>query len=688
MKSFDSELTGLDLWHGCLPYSFQMCYEDGTLLYWEWDVDPFTRIPAIKYEDLYEIETLKNDNENDDGRTLTHNAKIDIRAFDKACDHFNRINKNLLQWKPRWNWELIECSLIKSHALRNLWSHSLKDLRDEFLHIPRTNQDRLKQAVNLARNICRSPQFIEKHGNWRIAEEEDKHWPGIIRAPNEKEEDIEGWWLFDGWLPKAIWTLAPDFLPLQETRISYGEHPFRTVSKVYALEDAETTLAMHELLDEALASEGLTEASQKRHKLLRIFYQMENTGVSISEKKTISERARYDHESSESAVRITQIAANNGLDDFNPASGKQLISLLFDNWKLPILEMTEPSKTHPNGQPRTSAEVIEKLAAFIEESGNSTPHIKPRIREIQEFLDAYVWRKRNEKASDRLDSLLRWSVNHGPGNGRRIHSNANITGTRFTRQSFSNPSLQNESTGKDVEDDEGDKYTEFLTRVVYGPRSGKQWLSIDFQSIEFFIWGFSCGNEEIKRVYEAGLSPFKPVMEAVWGFFDKEDKRYKKTKNGIYSVLYGARESHSDKTFGRDGAVKSVIDRLPEVKTFTKRLHRQITNKGYITTIGGYRLYVESDEPHKAVSAYVQGHAGWVIGEAMQKCFNYLQDFPEVQIILQIHDELIFEGPEGFHEQHAEPLGNLMREAGEQYGIPTPINKKLILNNWGEEIAL
>jgi DNA polymerase-1 len=231
---------------------------------------------------------------------------------------------------------------------------------------------------------------------------------------------------------------------------------------------------------------------------------------------------------------------------------------------------------------------------------------------------------------------------------------------------------------------------DYLTRVVFGPRPGREWLSIDFQSIEFFIWGFICGNTEIRYCYEQGISPFKPILEAVWGFFDKgEDnpiikQKYKRTKNGIYSILYGAGEAHSDTTFGRIGAVKAVIERLPEVKTFTKHLHKLLKQKGYIETLGGYRLYVSAAEPHKATSAFVQGHAGWVIGQAMIKCYEYLRDFQDINILLQIHDELIFDGPIGFADIHANPLSLLMQEAGEQYGIPTPTSRSKIVHNWGE----
>jgi len=185
-----------------------------------------------------------------------------------------------------------------------------------------------------------------------------------------------------------------------------------------------------------------------------------------------------------------------------------------------------------------------------------------------------------------------------------------------------------------------------------------------------------------------GITPFKVMMEAVWGYFDKDDKHYKPIKNGFYSIIYGAKKSHSDATFGKEDAVNSIIKRIPQVRSFTNKLHREIIKRGYITTIGGYRLYIPRNEPHKAVSGFIQGHAGWVIGQAMILCQEYLKQIKDVCMILQVHDELIFEGPVGFHKTIGKELARLMSKAGEQYNIPTPINMTLITNNWaeGEEI--
>lgn len=688
MLAFDLEATSLDLEHGGLPYSMQICHDDGTTHYAHWPVDPFTRLPLILPTDLeFFAEQLT------DAEFCGHNIKYDMLGFEKAWEYVFR--------RPipfKWNWDLIHDTCIKAHAWRNLWPHGLKDLRSILLHVSRRRQDSLKHATDAARKICRTKEFIAAHGEWRIAAESDPHWPGIKRAPKERDDEVEGWWLFDTWLPLEIVLRAPEFLPPESDWLNGGNfffHPWENVSKLYGLEDVETTLPINTILDDALRREGTSYMSYERHKLLPITYEMQRQGVSLIADKLDSEIIRYEGEGQRLHTIIQQIASEEAIWDekegFNPDSDKQMRKLLYDKWQLPILKMTDPSKTFPEGQPSTDAETIKSLVSLLTDSP------PPQVRDIPkciDFLGQFVHRKRNEKACEQVVSYKNWSTRRNPVSGLCVFPSINITGTRFTRQSYSQPNLQQASTGKVI--DEETEEIDFLTRVTLGPRRGREWLSIDFQSIEFFIWGFSCGNAEIRSCYEQGVSPFKPIMEAVWGYFDKGEnppnsvhkKRYKRTKNGIYSILYGAAEGHSDETFGRPGAVRAVIERLPEVKSFTTGLHRDRKRRGYVETLGGCHLYVAANEPHKATSAYVQGHAGWVIGQAMIGCYEYLRDFPDIRILLQIHDELIFEGPVGFHEQHADPLGEIMRASGERFGIPTPVNKKLITSNWGEEIEL
>ena len=353
------------------------------------------------------------------------------------------------------------------------------------------------------------------------------------------------------------------------------------------------------------------------------------------------------------------------IETFNLDSGPQIRNLLYDRFKLPVVHKTKPSKTHPTGQASVDADTLEGLA---DPNCGNTP------QEAREFINHLLKSKKYNKSQDSLISYKNWSLFN------YLHSIINITGTSFTRFSTNQPNIQNVGTGDSV----GDEDKDFMLRSVFGPQPGFEWLSIDYQSIEALIWAYSAKNREIMKCVAENVSPFKPLMEAIHGFFDKSNPWYKPVKNGFYSILYGARKSHSDATFGKQGAVDAIIKRVPEVRSFTNKLHREVLKCGYIITKGGYRLYVPKNEPHKSTSAFVQGTAGETLARAMIYCHEYLQDFPRIKIIINIHDELVFEGPIGFCNQHEEKLCQLMTKAGEKYGVPSPVNSQRILNNWAE----
>jgi len=164
MLAFDTETTGTDLYHGCLPFFFAFCGEQGKLAWVEWQVDPFTRLPVINLEELgYVVDLLCSD------EIVAHHAGFDLRAMERVIE-FAEYPHDVV-----WEWDGIQDSLVASHALRNLWGHSLKHLREVFLYVDECKQAALRDAVNKARRICRSKKFIAKHGEWRIADSSDPH---------------------------------------------------------------------------------------------------------------------------------------------------------------------------------------------------------------------------------------------------------------------------------------------------------------------------------------------------------------------------------------------------------------------------------------------------------------------------------------------------------------------------------
>jgi len=704
--SYDTETTGSDLWHGCLPFFFSFTHDTGINEWYEWDVDPFTRLPVINKQELDQLcDTLCSD------QCVMHNANFDIMATDKILEFAN------LGYRLDWDWQGIDDSCIASHVLENLWSHSLKELRAIFLLIDNTKQEALRVATNHARRIVRTNAFQEKHGIWRIADANDPHWPAISKAPKEKSKDVSGWWHMDTWLPRMIALKAPEFLPEEKedvdrsNRNNNGDtstgnrsprntsrrnttnrtktttspnnpgitenprgHSWFTCLRNYAIEDSETTLVLWETLEREIKDIGLWDQYLERRRLIKITHNMQKTGVTVTP-KIHTERTRYLETAQRNVEAATEIArktkSKKQTQDVNIRSDKQLQSLLFTDLKLPIHVRTD------TGQPSVKAEVLKKL------------YLETDNTEVSALLKTILLSRNNEKAASYLTGYRRWLIDE------TIHSGMNITGTKFTRQSSSQPNLTNIGTGKELEDQSVD----YNLRECFGPQQFWKWLSYDYSNIELRIWGYDCGNKEFIYCFENDIPvhyliacELHPELASLTPDEAKEDKRYKRTKNGNFAIIYGASPYKANATYGVPGAFEILSKRFPEVRTFTNKLFDQVARRGWIETMTGYRLHIPSDDPHVAVSGRVQGTAGAIIGRAMNDCTEELAEHPEfmTKLILQIHDELVFKCPlkTNYGQQITSSIFRNMEKQGEKIGIPLPVGGKEHTVDWSKGITI
>lgn len=772
----------------------------GNVFLVEWSVCPFTRRPAVNPVELDCMVDLLGS----DYGLVGHNIKFDLRAMEVAngfvnervpalrgfrqrttvkgatlenCsnqrsnsdteqripdrrDGFHSGNEQRDNYQIEWSWTGIHDTCVMSHCWRNLWGHSLKNLREILFFIGPQRQERLREATNHARRICRRkdfgeyirdrisnrtfllptedeqqflPQFTkqqlltlcdyneEHYGSvFRIAGPGDPHWPAIIRSPKDKGEDSEGWWYFDTWLPRCVALLAEEFLPNVERRTTeskscFGDennnsterekttrrqssannriprggqqgtkrlegHPWLTVLRNYGREDAESTLMLYGFLKEALKSEGLWDIYMRRRRMLEITYNMESKGFPLRPEVTrhVEKYRRLSTSYEEQAQQIvsksrTQRDRSNvdsgdsGDGIINLASNDQLRALLYDEWKLPVIKRTPPSKKFSQGQASTDYETLKTLA-------NETN--RP---DAEEFLRLLLLGRKALKTQTYLENFSLWSDDKG-----LLHGSVNITGTKWTRQSVSNPALQIIPNA----DDSSEAEVDFGARASFGPPPGYEFFDFDYSNLELRIWANLCGNRELIESFENGISvhliiarELHPSLRDMSDEEAKETKLYKKTKNGNFAIIYGASPRKANETYGLRNAYQRIAKRFPEVEDFTKTLHLQVADRGYVYTQGGYRLYVPSDAPHKAVSATVQGTAGDVIGRAMDLCDRELQDSPG-DMLLQVHDQLVFTFPTGDREW-VPRIKDTMELASEQIlGYRVPVSSRICPVSW------
>jgi hypothetical protein len=302
---------------------------------------------------------------------------------------------------PKLDWNQLDDTLIASHCLWNLWSHSLKSLRRCLLCVGGTKEDALREAVTQARRICRTEKFQQAHGVWRIADSADPHWPGI------HDEPWGGWWHFDMWLPGEIARRAPEFLPpaYHPDGLPFTVHPWNRLCRDYNVEDTETTYHLWQVCRDGLAYENLWPQYHERMALARITYGMEAHGVSLRPKVLMAEIQRYKKTAAEAEAKAKHLVSH-WTKDLNLRSPQQMAVLLFEQMGLPVIRRNKPSKRFPQGSPNTEEAVINRLLEYMTDEDGNAGHggdYDAATRSlITQFLRLVLFSRRNTKAHDYL----------------------------------------------------------------------------------------------------------------------------------------------------------------------------------------------------------------------------------------------------------------------------------------------
>lgn len=644
----DTETTGASLHHGCLPFYVSSCSSAGELLSWEWDVDPETRTPIIPEDELEEV--LLHVSQEDH---VWHNARFDIRALVRAAQHVFRWKEKKARTWGREQLDRAQDTHVMGHVLASSESHKLKDRALVVLGIEDDDERDLQDAVNVARRYGR------KMG-WRIANIGDPHFPMIRRRPTK------GWWPMDMWLPRAVaqarWKDGEEeFNPdLPEDQL----HPFWTVLGRYALTDAERTMGLWEAYrEEADEDPAVWDLYEPRRRHLGIAWEMEENGTTLRKPKLTEAAGDYGEEA-ERTRKVSLRMADHCLDNLN--SPKQLQGALYGHLGL------KPKKRTKEGW-STDADTLREL--ILQVSTKSKPY---------HFIRSLMSHRKLSKAVDYLDAY-RLSGFPVKGMGKdwlRIHPSYNICGTATTRLASYDPNTQNIS-----------KQEDFNLRRVFGPLPGREWWSIDYKNIELRIFAYQSGDQRLIDAFERGQSVHLIIGEVLHPkLFSKlgpekfkKREEYRWTKNGNFSLIYGASQKKADATYRVPGAYDRIRKTLPKIDRFIQSKYQEGRETGRVITLGGYPLQVPAREPHKAANYFVQGSAGWAMVMAMVRVDAYLRSLEEdVRLIMSIHDELNMDSPQGTSHAIIQDIVDLMEESGTDLGLPTPVDVELITDNWAE----
>lgn len=393
----------------------------------------------------------------------------------------------------------------------------------------------------------------------------------------------------------------------------------------YAAEDADITLCLHHALYPRLQQlpgpERVFRAIEMP--LISVLSRMERIGVLVSRELL----AQHSRELAQHLVEIEAAVYREAGCEFNLGSPKQIQAILYDRQGLPVLAKT------PKGAPSTAESVLQELAASY-----PLPRMILKHRALAKLKSTYT---------DKLPLLIH------PRTGR-VHTSYQQAVAATGRLSSSDPNLQNIP----VRSPEGRRI-----RRGFIAREGYRLLSADYSQVELRIMAHLSGDVGLRRAFAAGEDIHRATAAEVFGTNSEQvtpdQRRAAKAIN--FGLIYGMSAYGLARQLGidRDAAqyyVERYFERYPGVRAFMERTRREAHERQYVETIFGRRLYLAeinaSNQQRRqaaertAINAPMQGSAADIIKRAMIRVDQWLQsERDDVFMVLQVHDELVFEVP-------------------------------------------
>ncbi len=411
----------------------------------------------------------------------------------------------------------------------------------------------------------------------------------------------------------------------------------------YAAEKADIVLRLHRVLKPRLAAERvLTVYETLERPLLAVLARMERRGISI-DREVLS---RLSGEFAQEAAGLEDEINREVGETVNPGSPKQLGDILFGKLGLPGGTKTK------TGQWATGARALEELA----EQGHKLP---------QMILD---WRQVSKLKSTYTDAL--------PGfvNPRthRVHTNYALASTTTGRLSSSDPNLQNIP----VRTEDGRKI-----RRAFIAAPGTKLVSADYSQIELRLLAEIAGIEPLQKAFREGLDIHAMTASEMFGVPIKgmppEIRRRAKAIN--FGIVYGisAFGLANQLGIGREEAgayIKKYFERFPGIRDYIEESKKYAKDNGYVLTLFGRKCHypeirasnasVRSFNERAAVNARLQGSAADIIRRAMIRMEEALAKHKlAAQMLLQVHDELVFEVPDAEVEKTLPVVKQVMEDA-------------------------
>lgn len=429
----------------------------------------------------------------------------------------------------------------------------------------------------------------------------------------------------------------------------------------YAAEDVEITLKLHEKLYPMMDEKLKRVLHEIEIPLLTVLAEMEGSGVLIDETTLLKHGERLKERMASLCDEALKLAGR----EFNLNSPKQLQEILYQEQKLPVLAKT------PTGQPSTAESVLQELAYEYR-----LPAVILEYRSLSKLVSTYI---------DALPKRIN-PITH------RVHTSYNQAVAATGRLSSSEPNLQNIP----IRSEEGR-----LIRTAFIAPPDHMLLAADYSQIELRIMAHLSGDMNLQKAFAQGLDIHQATASEIFGVHleavTAEQRRRAKAIN--FGLIYGMSAFGLAKQIGAERQdaqfyIDRYFQRYPAVLKYMESTRKLAHQQGYVETLFGRRLYLpeinarnmmrQKAAERTAINAPMQGTAADIIKKAMLDLYAWqtMQDTSDVRMVMQVHDELVFE----VHNRAVESAQKAIRELMEhtvKLAVPLVVSVG-IGHNWDE----
>ncbi|HCE2690818.1 TPA: DNA polymerase I [Vibrio parahaemolyticus] len=414
----------------------------------------------------------------------------------------------------------------------------------------------------------------------------------------------------------------------------------------YAAEDADVTLRLHNRLFANIEQDEKLKSVYEEIEmpLVPVLSRIERTGVLIDDMKLSAQSVEIAARLEELEQKAYEIAEQ----EFNMNSPKQLQAILFEKMGLPVVKKT------PSGTPSTNEEVLQELALDY-----PLPKLILEYRGLAKLKSTYT---------DKLPKMI------NPSTGR-VHTSYHQAVTATGRLSSTDPNLQNIP----IRNEEGRRI-----RQAFVAPAGYKILAVDYSQIELRIMAHLSGDQALLDAFRDGKDIHAATVAEIMGVsidqVSSEQRRRAKAVN--FGLIYGMSAFGLAKQLGIPrGEAQAYMDkyfeRYPGVMQYMEDTRSAAADKGYVETIFGRRLHLPEIKSRNgmrrkaaeraAINAPMQGTAADIIKKAMLLVDQWIQEEGNgrVKLLMQVHDELVFEVEESSLSEIESKVQKLMESAAE-----------------------